>query len=218
MEKKSDNSGCWGVFSIIPILIFVGIGYWIYIEWYYDYPSHIETAIEESNFQRANKLLNEMKRDNRYKKNWLSDAQYPVYVETFNKVLQAEISYLVNEGDQQGSDRLIALINEYPIESNPTVGTTHDSSIIEGNDLYNSEVGKYNGYCHQVLSRAISSGNQYLAEAIINSFKPTLNRTKVDTHLLGSDEYDYQYIETEKDRAKELLKEAIKEGKFKKDL
>jgi len=137
------------------------------------------------------------------------------YFSEYNKVVQAEITYLVNEKDQQASDRLIGLINEYPIDSNPAIGTTHDSDIIEGNDEYNAEVGKFNDYCNQILSRAISSNNQYLAEAIINIFKPTLNRTKVDTHLLGSDEYDYQYVETDKERAKVILKEAIIEGKFK---
>ena len=144
----------------------------------------------------------------------LFDNEYAVYEATFNKVIQAEISYLVNEGDQQGSDRLIALINEYPIVSTPAIGTTHDSDIIEGNDKYNAEVGKFNDYCNQILSRAISTKNQYLAEAIVNNFKPTLERKKVDTHFLGNDEYDYQYVETDKEKAKKILKEAIKEGKF----
>ena len=216
MANKGDDED-WGYCGcLVGLVMFCALCYGIYY-WLKptNYVEEIEEALVEKDFQRANQLLRGMKDDNRYKKNFLFDNEYAVYEATFNKVIQAEITYLVNEGDQQGSDRLIALINEYPIVSNPAIGTTHDSDIIEGNDKYNAEVGKFNDYCNQILSRAISSNNQYLAEAIINIFKPTLNRTKVDTHLLGSDEYDYQYVETDKERAKVILKEAIIEGKFK---
>lgn len=217
MAKNSDTFGALLAFLgcslgiVVAAAFFYGVYYWLTPT---DYVEEIESALVENDFQRANKLLREMKEDNRYKKNFLTDAEYPVYLATFNKVIQAEISYLINENDRQASDRLIGFINEYPIDSNPAIGTTHDSDIIEGNDNYNAEVGKFNDYCNQILSRAISTGNQYLAEAIINNFKPTLERKKVDTHLLGNDEYDYQYVETDKDRAKKLLKDAIREGKF----
>ena len=178
-----------------------------------DYTQEIDSAIQDHDFQKAHDLLRELKSEPAAL--WERADARKFYFSEYNKVVQAEITYLVNEKDQQASDRLIGLINEYPIDSNPAIGTTHDSDIIEGNDEHNAEVGKFNDYCNQILSRAISSNNQYLAEAIINIFKPTLNRTKVDTHLLGSDEYDYQYVETDKERAKVILKEAIIEGKFK---
>lgn len=177
-----------------------------------DYEKEIDKAIEKHDFQSAHDLLREfMKYPGAI---WERDEVRKVHFSAFNKILQAEISYLVNEKDQQSADRLIGLINEYPFESNPAIGTTHDSDIIEGNDKYNAEVGKFNDYCNQILSRAISTKNQYLAEAIVNTFKPSLTRTKVDTHLFGSDEYDYQYVETEKEKAQKILKEAIKENKF----
>jgi hypothetical protein len=216
MGNKGDDED-WGYCGcLVGLVVFCAMCYGVYY-WLkpIDYVEEIESAIVEKDFQRANKLLRGMKDDNRYKKNLLFDNEYAVYEATFNKVVQAEISYLVNEGDQQGSDRLIALINEYPIVSNPAIGTTHDSDIIEGNDKYNAEVGKFNDYCNQILSRAISTKNQYLAESIVNNFKPTLERKKVDTHFIGNDEYDYQYVETDKEKAKKILKEAIKEGKFK---
>lgn len=215
MANKEDDED-WGYCGcLVGLVMFCAMCYGIYY-WLKptDYVSEIEEALVEKDFQHAHQLLRGMKDDNRYKKNLLFDNEYAVYEATFNKVIQAEISYLVNEGDQQGSDRLVALINEYPIVSNPAIGTTHDSDIIEGNDKYNAEVGKFNDYCNQILSRAISTKNQYLAEAIINNFKPTLERKKVDTHFLGNDEYDYQYVETDKEKAKKILKEAIKEGKF----
>jgi len=221
MGNNNDDSGWWGCFgALIGLVILGAICYGIYC-WLkpIDYVEEIEEALIEKDFQRADQLLRDMKDDNRFQENWwLDNKGYNIYLSTFNKVIQAEISYLVNERDQQGSDRLVALINEYPIYSNPAIGTTHDSDIIEGNDKYNAEVGKFNDYCNQILSRAISTKNQYLAEAIVNTFKPTLERKKVDTHLFGSDEYDYQYVETDKEKAKKILKEAIKEGKFKKDL
>ena len=178
-----------------------------------DYSKEIDVAIQQHDFQKAHDLLRELKAEPAAL--WeRADAQ-KFYFSQYDKIVQAEITYLVNEKDQQGSDRLIGLINEYQIDSNPAIGTTHDSDIIEGNDKYNAEVGKFNDYCSQILSRAINTKNQYLAEAIVNNFKPTLERKKVDTHLLGNDEYDYQYVETDKEKAKNILKEAIKEGKFK---
>lgn len=178
-----------------------------------DYRGRIETAIRNHDFSKANELLKEMENPNVAP--WYHHQVVSEYPICLNEVIQAEISYLVNEKDQQASDRLIALINEYPIKSNPAIGTTHDSDIIEANDNYNAEVGKFNDYCNQILSRAISTKNQYLAEAIVNNIKPTLNRTKVDTHLFGSDEYDYQYVDFDKDKAKQILMDAIKDGKFK---
>ena len=219
MGNKGDDED-WGYCGcLVGLVVFCAMCYGIYC-WLKptDYVKEIESAIVEKDYQRANQLLREMKDNPIYQKDesiFKHKTDYPVYVECVNKVIQAEISYLINEGDQQSSDRLIALINEYPIESNPAIGTTHDSDIIEGNDKYNAEVGQFNDYCNQILSRAISTKNQYLAEAIVNNFKPTLERKKVDTHFIGNDEYDYQYVETDKEKAKKILKEAIKEGKFK---
>jgi hypothetical protein len=218
MANKGDDED-WGYCGcLVGLVMFCAMCYGIYY-WLKptDYVKEIEEALVEKDFQQANQLLREMKNNAIFQKDesiFNHETDYPVYVECVNKVIQAEISFLINEGDQQSSDRLIALINEYPIESNPAIGTTHDSDIIEGNDKYNAEVGKFNDYCNQILSRAISTNNQYLAEAIVNNFKPTLERKKVDTHFLGNDEYDYQYVETDKEKAKKILKEAIKEGKF----
>lgn len=219
MENNSGDYGWCGCAALVGLVFFgvicFGIYYWLKPT---DYVSEIEKALVEKDFQQANQLLREMKDNPIFQKDesiFNHKTDYPVYVECVNKVIQAEISFLINEGDQQSSDRLVSLINEYPIESNPAIGTTHDTDIIEGNDKYNAEIGKFNDYCYQILSRAISTKNQYLAEAIVNNFKPTLERKKVDTHFFGSDEYDYQYVDTDKEKAKKVLKEAIKEGKFK---
>lgn len=218
MANKGDDDD-WGYCGcLVGLVMFCAMCYGIYY-WLKptDYVSEIEKALVEKDFQQANQLLREMKDNPIYQKDesiFNHKTDYPIYVECVNKVIQAEISFLINEGDQQSSDRLVALINEYPIESNPAIGTTHDSDIIEGNDKYNAEVGKFNDYCNQILSRAISTKNQYLAEAIVNTFKPTLERKKVDTHFIGNDEYDYQYVYTDKEKAKQILEEAIKEKKF----
>ena len=224
MSNKNKTSEFWDFVGSILILLFIGAcfyGCYKVHRWIIptDYVKEIEEALVEKDFQQANQLLREMKDNSYYQKSntifgEVEGGGYPIFVENYNKVFQAEISYLVNEGDQQSSDRLIALVNEYPIVSNPAIGATHDADIIEGNDKYNAEVGKFNDYCNQILSRSISTKNQYLAEAIVNTFKPTLERKKVDTHLFGSDEYDNQYVETDKEKAKKILKEAIKEGKF----
>ena len=225
MGNKNKTSEFWDFVGSILILLFIGAcfyGCYKVYRWIIppDYVKEIEEALVEKDFQQANQLLREMKDNSYYQKSntilgEVEGGGYPIYVENYNKVFQAEISYLVNDGDQQSSDRLIALVNEYPIESNPAIGTTHDSDIIEGNDKYNAEVGKFNDYCNQILSRAISTKNQYLAEAIVNNFKPTLERKKVDTHFIGNDEYNYQYVYTDKDKANQILKDAILKGSFK---
>ena len=218
MANKGDDED-WGYCGcLVGLVMFCAMCYGIYY-WLKptDYVKEIEEALVEKDFQQANQLLREMKDNPVYQKDesiFNHKTDYPVYVECVNKVIQAEISFLINEGDQQSSDRLVALINEYPIESNPAIGTTHDSDIIEANDRYNAEVGKFNDYCNQILSRAISTKNQYLAEAIVNTFKPTLERKKVDTHFFGNDEYDYKDVYTDKEKAKKILKEAIKNKMF----
>ena len=213
-SNKSVSVDWDAVVSLIFLLFLGGCCYGCYRWLNPTYVEDIEEALIEKDFQQANQLLRDMKDDSRYFGIWANPEGYNIYITNYNKVIQAEISYLVNEGDQQASDRLIAMINEYPINSNPAIGTTHDSDIIEANDRYNAEVGKFNDYCNQILSRAISTKNQYLAEAIVNTFKPTLERKKVDTHFFGNDEYDYQYVDTDKDKAKQILKDAIIDGKF----
>ena len=75
--------------------------------------------------------------------------------------------------------------------------------------MYNAKVGKFNGYCEQILQRAINTRNRYLAESIIMIFKPILGRVKVDTHFLGEDEYEYYYDDSPRERAQMLFDQAF---------
>ncbi len=211
---NNDNSSCASYIGcfislIITFLMIGGVGYCTYKEHYYDYPAEIADAINDHDFERAHELLVEMKDNHRYQSHWFNNEGYETYLATYNKLMQAEISYLVNEKDQSSADRLISFISEYPILAEPSIGPTHNHDIIKNNDVYNAKVGKFNGYCEQILQRAINTRNRYLAESIIMIFKPILGRVKVDTHFLGEDEYEYYYDDSPRERAQMLFDQAF---------
>lgn len=179
-----------------------------------DYPKAITKAVEKQDFEKANKLLGEMKNDSRYIDTWYSSSGYEQYLTSYNQMLQAEIAYLINEHDKQSSDRLISRINEFPILAQPSIGVTQSNDVVKANEEYNAEVGKFNSICNTVLARAIDTNNRYLAEAICNTFKPVLYRTTVKEHLLHNDEYYYEYVDVDRQQAREILKQAIEDGRF----
>ena len=113
MANKEDDED-WGYCGcLVGLVMFCAMCYGIYY-WLKptDYVSEIEKALVEKDFQQANQLLREMKDNPIYQKDesiFNHKTDYPIYVECVNKVIQAEISFLINEGDQQSSDRLIGL-------------------------------------------------------------------------------------------------------------
>ena len=135
---------------------------------------------------------------------------YPIY---HAKLFNAEVSYLLNDNSIVASDRIVQLIMDYGFYGSPVVGVTR-GSITRNNDEYMLEAAKYNQMLDGVLNRAIAVRNQYLAEKLLEMYKPTLTKTLHDTHTFSSDEYNFEYSDEPKERAKENYNKAVKEKKF----
>lgn len=212
-EKKGENNGC--LFIIAFVLTFGGCGGACYTSYKYltfDYTESIEEALEELDFEKAHELLFDMSHSNVETNDFWGKSRYSL---TLEKVIKSETSYLINQNTQEASDRLIALIGNLPIEANPTTGITTEKDTQEQNEEYVIYVGKFNGLCDDILFNAISTNNRYLAEKILTMYKPTLTRTLVESKILTSNVYRYDYSNEAMIAAQKRFDEAVKSGRFK---
>ena len=161
----------------------------------------IETAVSKKDFNQAHKYLKRIK----------SPEDYELYAD---KLFNAEIGYLMNDNTVNSSDRIISLVADYGSYGTPVVGVTNVKKVIRNNETYMMEVSKYNQMLDGVLSRAISMRNQYLAEKLLNMYKPTLRKSLSESHLFSKDEYNFEYSNEPKEKAEELYRRAIEEKKF----
>lgn len=212
-EKKGGNGGCFE-FLIAFVLTFGGCGgtcYTTYKFFTFDYTESIEEALEEYDFEKAHELLFDMSHVDVETNDFWGKSKYSIASE---KVIKAEISYLINQNTREASDRLIALIGNLPIEANPTIGITTESDTQEQNEEYVRYVGKINGLCDDILFNAISTNNRYLAEKILRMYKPTLTRTLVESKIISSNVYRYDYSNEAMIAAEKRFDEAVKKGTF----
>ena len=161
----------------------------------------VETAISKKDFHQAHKYLKRIK----------DSEEYELYAD---KLFNAEIGYLMNDNTVNSSDRIISLVADYGSYGTPVVGVTNVKKVIKNNETYMMEVSKYNQMLDGVLSRAISMRNQYLAEKLLNMYKPTLRKSLSESHLFSKDEYNFEYSNEPKDKATEIYIEAVREKKF----
>lgn len=136
------------------------------------------------------------------------------YKLAFDKVFKSELTYLLNQGDRQASDRLISLVGNLPIEATPTIGITDNKQTQKKNEDYSRYAGKFNGICDDILNNAISTGNKYLAEKILVLYKPTLVRTLEESNLFSTDAYRYTYTNEMQIAARKRFDEAVHTGAF----
>lgn len=199
-DKIINTKGC-----VIVLLIYALIGGGIYSYFYFRNPERnvpkFENAINNQDFAKAHKYLKRMKKLDEY--DYYSD-----------KLFNAEITYLMNDNSANSSDRLINLIANYGEYGTPIVGVTTTKKITKNNEAYMISVAKYNQMLDGVMSRAISMKNQYLAEKLLNLYKPTLRKTLEKSRLFGSDDYSYEYSYEPKELANEVYERAVREKKF----
>lgn len=218
-DKKEGKTGCVAIFFAC-LFMFGGlsmIGYSIYKYFIYDYTEAIEEAIVEHDFEEAHELLFEMSQlsSETKEEDFLSGEKYKSkYTIASEKVLKAEVTFLMNSRDKESSDRLISIIGNLPIEASPTVGITHDSQTQKNNEAYSIYVGKFNAQCDDILNSAISTGNRYLAERILTMYKPTLNRELEESNFFSTDAYKYSYSNEMQIAARKRFEEAVKAGVF----
>ena len=193
-----------GIISFV-ISVLVGIAYgvdYLYNN-VFDKRAQIERAIDKQDFGGAHKLLKQLKDTNA--------DDYEVYVD---KLFNAEVSFLMSDNSESSSDRLLSALADYGIYGSPVVGVTDNKDIIRSNEDYALSVSKYNQRLDGVMSRAISTKNQYLAEKLLNLYKPTLSKHLYESHLLRKDDYVFEYSDEAKENARMVFEEAVKDKKF----
>ncbi len=211
-----EGNGCLIAFISIIVAIGTLVGGYILLDRLLRGPNYtvqIQKAVEKQDFEKAHKLLDKQA----IKWRRLVGGKKKIQ-ESRNFVVNAEIVYLGAHDDQASSERLIRLMQEYPIINSPFTGNSSqftDSKKIKQNDKYNEEVSNYNAICDRILDFSITRGNKYLAEHIISMYKPLVTKVVVEEHLFDEDIYSYVYSETIREQAREKLKRAIQEGAFK---
>ena len=211
------------IFNIILgwIFVLVGlsiIGYSVYKYFIFDYSKSIDKAIVNHDYAKAHELLLDMSQISSETKDhdfWTPEQKYKSkYTIAAEKVFKSELTYLLNQGDRESSDRLISLIGDLPIEATPTIGITDNKETQKRNDAYSVYVGKFNGICDDVLHNAISTGNKYLAEKMLTLYKPTLVRVLEESHIFSTDAYRYTYSNEMQIEARKRFDEAVRAKAF----
>ncbi len=208
-----DEKGC---LKVIIILVVIHIAFYgayklySYLNSYERIESKIDNALVEKDFRKAHKWLKRFEDKN---ERWWNNEEddYKLY---HAKVFNAEVTYLLNDNSFEASDRIVQLIADYGFYGSPVIGVTRVKKIIKSNEEYMLQAAKYNQMLDGVLNRAIAVRNQYLAEKLLEMYKPTLTKTLHDTHTFSSDEYNFEYSDEPKQRAKENYNKAVKEKKF----
>ena len=215
-----DNSKS-GVGNIAGLLFILSglstVGYGIYKYFIFDYSEAIEKAIVKHDYEKAHELLFDMSQLSSETKDqdfWSGKKYKSKYTIAYEKVFKSELTYLLNQGDKESSDRLISLMGDLPIEATPTIGITDEKETQEMNENYSVYVGKFNGICDDVLHNSISTGNRYLAEKILILYKPTLTRTLEESHFFSTDAYRYSYSNEMQVAARKRFDEAVRMGVF----
>lgn len=181
-----------------------------YLNSYERFEKKIDNAIVKKDFREAHKWLKRFEDKN--EKRWHKEEDDYKYYHA--KVFNAEVTYLLNDNTIEASDRIVQLIADYGFYGSPVVGVTSVKKIIKNNEAYMLEAAKYNQMLDGVLNRAIAVRNQYVAAKVLDMYKPTLKKTLHDTHTFRSDEYNFEYSDEPKERAKENYIKAVKEKKF----
>lgn len=157
--------------------------------------ARIENAINKQDFSSAHKTLQKLK-----------DADdYEYYAD---KLFNAEVNVLLYDNSGNSSDRLLSALADYSVYGSPYVGVTNNKDIIKKNEEYTLSVSKYNQRLDGVMSRAISLKNQYLAERLLNLYKPTLTKKLYESHLFKKDEFVFEFSDEPKEQARIVYERA----------
>lgn len=209
-----NEGGCFGlIFSLL--LISIG-GYGVYRNFIYDYSDAIDNALSINDFAKAEELLFEMsQRESDTDTGTLFSYHESKYSIASQKVLRAKITYLLNQGDQTSSEKIISVLLNISTEENPILGVYSSGSAERQNERYNNEVGKFNAFCQEIFSASIAKQNFYLAERMVKIFKPIVAKDVSRTHLFSSDEYNYYFSYEVQTNAASTLQIAIEGSSFK---
>ena len=149
------------------------------------------------------------------------------YFSALEYVYNQEIMALYSSGDFQSANRIVYLLNEFPME-----GTVPQEGLIDYYEAldeyshgqmrvaYTRSVDCFNRLCNKVLDLAISQGDEEFANKILKLYKMNVKTTPGDHGLKvngvvvdGSHGY-VQFLNTDRELAEKKIEEAKKSGAF----
>lgn len=149
------------------------------------------------------------------------------YFSAIEYIYSHEMSFLYSNGDIQSTNRIVYLLNEFPIE-----GTVPQEGLIgyyEAQDdeacgqmrvAYTRSVDCFNRLCNKALDLAISQGDEEFANKILKLYKMNVKTTPGDHGLevngvvVDGDHGYVQFVNTDRELAEKKIEEAKKSGTF----
>ena len=134
-----------------------------------------------------------------------------VYQSAANYIFKQEMMYLMSDGSEQASDKVLYLLTEIPVEGTPHpegryswVKIREDCDEAKDHVTYYKWVANYNANCNQILDLAISQNNNYLAKKVITMYKQNVINQRAE----DNDDYFVKYTWSDRDAAIEKCKAA----------
>ncbi len=121
-------------------------------------------VIEETDPSGANAYNTSLK----YEKQFQSAEDY---------VFKQEMMFLVSNGDEQSSDKILYLLTELQVLGEPLnegLNNYYDAESLPQR-LYSQYIKRFNNHCDQILDLAISQNNEYLAKKVLGMYKENID-------------------------------------------
>lgn len=199
----------WLVLLSIVLIIMAPVVYWT-VKGQYDYMPQVERALSKENFRKANSIVNKMADIAETKVN--VNCTWDDYRDAYYLTLNSEVNYLLNDISEMSINRLVVLLQSLKMGEYPVTGLVGEKKIQADNDRYNASVSRHHSIMDGIISRAIAMNNQYLAESIVQCYRPILVRTTASSHLFKANEYYYEYSDEPKQKAQRVVNEAFAKG------
>ena len=166
----------------------------------------IDLAIENDDEEFVKRLANQYDLDNRYtRKSYLSNAVKYLAQKPGDKDYLAHYLDINDENvltvlaalkTKELSDAIIKAISSIELSGTPLTRGLHEYSAYSASNSYVESVLKYNKSCDKVLSVAINTGNNYLAQKSLLCFKQNMKSMKGHSSNMISDP-DYKGIKAQ---------------------
>ena len=160
-----------------------------------------QEACQEQDFEAANKIVE--------RRMFMTEKDK-------DYVFNAEMLYLVSQNTEEASNRVLYLLAEYQFQGMPvSPGGKYGLMFYREVKMYLESISNYNNRCNNVLSLAISQGNESLARKVVELFKQNIDVDfeDSDSHYIRISKKGYN--NTDKDAAQAKYDEAVSSGVFK---
>lgn len=142
-------------------------------------------AVNSGDFSKAHGLLAELK----------TIGPSDNYDRSLSLVYQKEIQTLIASNDEDVSDKITFLMQEYPIEGGRPEGLDRSGD----GGLYHHSCIEYNKLCDKALTLALNRRNEQLARTIVNLYME-------NPHIIKGSGHEYSAREVKDESTGEIVK------------